>query len=71
MRLSAEPSKPLVIGFIRINGLMVGGINDPAHSAKKILLNPNLNVSEVPYIVGLESLTDFNRIFRRRLPSLI
>ena len=50
---------------------MVGGINDPAHSAKKILLNPNLNVSEVPYIVGFESLTDFNRIFRRRLPSLI
>ena len=59
-----------VIGSIRINGLMVGGltvsgINDPAHSAKQMLLNPNLNVSEIAYGVGFQSLTEFNRLFRR------
>jgi AraC-like DNA-binding protein len=34
-------------------------------SAKKMLLNPNLTVSEVAYNVGFQSLTQFNRLFRR------
>jgi len=34
-------------------------------SAKKMLLNPNLSVSEVAYTVGFQSLTQFNRLFRR------
>jgi AraC-like DNA-binding protein len=34
-------------------------------SAKELLLNPNLNVSEVAYSVGFQSLTQFNRLFRR------
>ena len=34
-------------------------------SAKKMLLNPNLTVSEVAYSVGFQSLTQFNRLFRR------
>jgi AraC-like DNA-binding protein len=34
-------------------------------SAKKLLLNPNLTVSEVAYSVGFQSLTQFNRLFRR------
>jgi AraC-like DNA-binding protein len=34
-------------------------------SAKKMLLNPNLSVSEVAYSVGFQSLTQFNRLFRR------
>src|SRR6267378_5516455 len=34
-------------------------------SAKKMLLNPNLNVSEIAYSVGFQSLTQFNRLFRR------
>jgi AraC-like DNA-binding protein len=34
-------------------------------SAKKMLLNPNLTVSEIAYSVGFQSLTQFNRLFRR------
>ena len=34
-------------------------------SAKKLLLNPNLTVSEIAYSVGFQSLTQFNRLFRR------
>jgi AraC-like DNA-binding protein len=34
-------------------------------SAKKMLLNPNLTVSEIAYTVGFQSLTQFNRLFRR------
>jgi len=30
-----------------------------------LLLNPNLTVSEVAYSVGFQSLTQFNRLFRR------
>jgi AraC-like DNA-binding protein len=33
--------------------------------AKNLLLNPNLRVSEIAYTVGFQSLTHFNRIFRR------
>jgi len=33
--------------------------------AKNLLLNPNARVSEVAYEVGFQSLTHFNRIFRR------
>ena len=33
--------------------------------AKNLLLNPNLRVSEVAYEVGFQSLTHFNRVFRR------
>jgi transcriptional regulator GlxA family with amidase domain len=41
--------------------LTVGGINDPAHSAKKMLLNPNLNISGIAYSVGFQSLTQFKK----------
>lgn len=34
-------------------------------SAKRLLGNPNLNVSEIAYSVGFQSLTQFNRLFRR------
>ena len=34
-------------------------------SAKKMLLNANLTVSEIAYGVGFQSLTQFNRLFRR------
>ena len=33
--------------------------------AKNLLLNPRLRVSEIAYTVGFQSLTHFNRIFRR------
>ena len=33
--------------------------------AKNLLLNPNLRVSEVAYEVGFQSLTHFNRMFRK------
>ena len=33
--------------------------------AKDLLLNPNLRVSEIAYEVGFQSLTHFNRIFRK------
>jgi AraC-like DNA-binding protein/ligand-binding sensor protein len=33
--------------------------------AKNLLLNPNLRVSEIAYEVGFQSLTHFNRTFRR------
>lgn len=35
--------------------------------AKKLLLNPNLRVSEIAYEVGFQSLTHFNRVFKRIL----
>ena len=33
--------------------------------SKNLLLNPNLRVSEIAYEVGFQSLTHFNRVFRR------
>jgi AraC-like DNA-binding protein/ligand-binding sensor protein len=33
--------------------------------AKNLLLNPNMRVSEVAYEVGFQSLTHFNRVFRK------
>jgi AraC-like DNA-binding protein len=33
--------------------------------AKNLLLNPNLRISEVAYQVGFQSLTHFNRIFKK------
>lgn len=33
--------------------------------AKNLLLNPNLRVSEIAYEVGFQSLTHFNRVFKR------
>lgn len=33
--------------------------------AKSLLLNPNLRVSEIAYEVGFQSLTHFNRVFKR------
>ena len=33
--------------------------------SKNLLLNPNLRVSEIAYEVGFQSLTHFNRIFKR------
>ncbi len=33
--------------------------------AKNLLLNPNLRVSEIAYDVGFQSLTHFNRVFKR------
>lgn len=34
-------------------------------SAKSLLLNPNLCIDEIAYEVGFQSLTHFNRVFRR------
>src|SRR5216110_2516584 len=34
-------------------------------TAKTLLLNPNRRVSEVAYDVGFQSLTHFNRVFRK------
>ena len=36
-------------------------------SAKNLLLNPNLRVSEIAYEVGFQSLTHFNRVFKKLL----
>jgi AraC-like DNA-binding protein len=33
--------------------------------AKDLLLNPNLRVSEIAYDVGFQSLTHFNRVFKK------
>ena len=33
--------------------------------AKNLLLNLNLNVSEIAYEVGFQSLTHFNRVFKK------
>jgi AraC-like DNA-binding protein/ligand-binding sensor protein len=33
--------------------------------AKNLLLNPNLRISEIAYAVGFQSLTHFNRVFKR------
>ena len=33
--------------------------------AKSLLLNPNLRISEIAFEVGFESLTHFNRVFRK------
>jgi AraC-like DNA-binding protein len=35
--------------------------------SKNLLLNPNLRVSEIAFEVGFQSLTHFNRVFRRLL----
>jgi AraC-like DNA-binding protein len=35
--------------------------------SKNLLLNPNLRVSEIAYEVGFQSLTHFNRVFKRVL----
>jgi AraC-like DNA-binding protein len=35
--------------------------------AKALLLNPNLRISEIAYEVGFQSLTHFNRVFKRIL----
>ena len=36
-----------------------------AEKAKNLLLNPNLRVSEIAYAVGFQSLTHFNRVFKK------
>ena len=33
--------------------------------AKHLLLNPNLRISEIAYEVGFQSLTHFNRVFKK------
>jgi AraC-like DNA-binding protein len=33
--------------------------------AKQLLLNPHARISEVAYEVGFQSLTHFNRVFRK------
>jgi AraC-like DNA-binding protein len=50
----------------------VTGINFTEHvsrvrveKAKNLLLNPNLRVSEIAYEVGFQSLTHFNRVFKK------
>jgi AraC-like DNA-binding protein len=35
--------------------------------AKNLLLNPNLRISEIAYEVGFQSLTHFNRVFKKIL----
>jgi len=37
--------------------------------SRNLLLNPNLRVSEIAYEVGFQSLTHFNRMFKRVLGS--
>jgi len=34
-------------------------------NAKNLLLNPNLRISEIAYEVGFQSLTHFNRVFKK------
>ena len=34
-------------------------------SARNLLLNPNLRISEIAYQVGFQSLTHFNRVFKK------
>ena len=36
-------------------------------NARNLLLNPNLRVSEIAYEVGFQSLTHFNRVFKKVL----
>jgi AraC-like DNA-binding protein len=33
--------------------------------AKNLLLNPNYRVSEIAYEIGFQSLTHFNRVFKK------
>jgi AraC-like DNA-binding protein len=33
--------------------------------ARNLLLNPNLRISEIAYEVGFQSLTHFNRVFKK------
>jgi AraC-like DNA-binding protein len=35
--------------------------------ARNLLLNPNLRISEIAYEVGFQSLTHFNRVFKKVL----
>jgi AraC-like DNA-binding protein len=35
--------------------------------ARNLLLNPNLRISEIAFEVGFQSLTHFNRVFKRIL----
>jgi AraC-like DNA-binding protein len=35
--------------------------------AKNLLLNPNMRISEIAFEVGFQSLTHFNRVFKRIL----
>jgi AraC-like DNA-binding protein len=35
--------------------------------ARTLLLNPNLRISEIAYEVGFQSLTHFNRVFKKLL----
>ena len=37
----------------------------PQTSAKNLLLNPNLRISEIAYQVAFQSLTHFNRVFKK------
>jgi AraC-like DNA-binding protein/ligand-binding sensor protein len=36
-----------------------------AEKARNLLLNPNLRISEIAYAVGFQSLTHFNRVFKK------
>ena len=33
--------------------------------SKNLLLNPNLRISEIAFEIGFQSLTHFNRVFKR------
>ena len=44
-----------------------GDLVDKIEKAKNLLLNPNLRISEVAFAVGFQSLTHFNRVFKRIL----
>jgi AraC-like DNA-binding protein len=34
-------------------------------NARNLLLNPNLRISEIAYAAGFQSLTHFNRVFKK------
>jgi AraC-like DNA-binding protein len=36
-------------------------------SSKRLLINPQLRVSEIAYEAGFQSLTNFNRVFQKML----
>ena len=49
--------------FVKHNGCETNLYD--SEKAKNLLLNPNLRISEVAYEIGFQSLTHFNRVFKK------